>query len=179
MGLEELNHLDLWEGLVNEGAESSLELLVLMVLNCDITVVRGRRSDLHVGPKVDIVEPTVFILTKESVTPLTFTCSRVFVVEHVQVAVPRGTDETVLIIRSPVNDTRDIFFLLITGASAFRSGTISLVVLRLLEPLLLHTVFDVEAVASTALIADKELAKAVIQAHACDVCVGDISEHVL
>lgn len=56
---------------------------------------------------------------------------------------------------------------------------VHLFILWLLESLLLDTVFDIETVGTTATITDEQLAVAVVEAHARDVCVGDVAEHVL
>ena len=54
-----------------------------------------------------------------------------------------------------------------------------LVVIRLAEAFLLDAVLDIETVSSTALVTNEKLPASLVKAHACDICMADITEHIL
>ena len=111
----------------------------------------------------------------------------VVIVENIQVVVPGRGDEVVLMlglvifiiaIEAPVNKARDVLILLLHTSSAQLSLG-SLVIIRLFKSLLFDTILDIEAVGTATLVTYKQFALTVIKAHACDVCVTYIAEHIL
>ena len=105
---------------------------------------------------------------------MAFASLRVVIVKHIEVAVPRSTDKIVLF--TPVDETRDVAILLLDISLL---GSVFLVVVRLFKALLGHSIFDVDAVGTASLIADEKFSLALIKADASDVCVTDVTEHIL
>ena len=181
MALEELADLDLWVGTFREWSQSALQLLILMILHRHEAVIRGRGSALSLWPEVDIVQSAVGLASSHLVSELAFASARIVIIEDVQVAIPRCTEQVVLVFSLPVDKTGDVLVLLVVILVAPPTGALlSLsVVVRLAEPLLFHAVFHIKAVGATALVTHVQLALALIQAHARQVGMADVPEHIL
>ena len=100
---------------------------------------------------------------------MTFASLGIIVVEDVEVSIPGGADEIVLLLLTPVDQTRDVLILLLDLTALSSSHSFSLTVRWFLETLLLNSIFDIKTVGATSLVADEELTLAVIQADAGDV----------
>ena len=157
MVLQELTDLDFWQPIVVVRAQCTLQFLVLMVLNRYIAVVRGRSCTSFLLPKVDVIEATVWLAASQGVPVLALTSLRVVIVKHIKVTVPRCTDQIVLL--TPVDETRDVAILLLDIPLL---GSVFLVVVRLLEALLGHSVFNVDAVGTASLVTDEKFSLALI-----------------
>lgn len=113
---------------------------------------------------------------------MAFASLRIVVIEDIQVPVPRGTDQIVFLLVGslPVDQTCDVLVLLILFLPLFPKQFLRCpVVVRLSEPLLFNTVLDIEAVSSAALVSNVELAEPLVQTHASQVGLADVSEHIL
>ena len=84
----------------------------------------------------------------------------------------------IIAIEAPVNKARDVLILLLHTSSAQLSLG-SLVIVRLFKSLLFDTILDIKTIGTASLVTYKQLALTVIKAHASDVCVTYIAEHVL
>ena len=121
MAFEELAYLDfgedIWVARI-ERSQRAFQLQVLIVLNCDISIIRSSRCRSHVWPEVDIIEAWLtfgarFLLSRQSIPVLALSSLWIVIIENIQVVVPRSGDEVVLMlwlaifiiaIEAPVNE---------------------------------------------------------------------------
>ena len=106
MTFEELAYLDfgedIWVARI-ERSQRAFQLQVLIVLNCDISIIRSSRCRSHVWPEVDIIEAGFtfganLFLSRQGIPVLTLSGLWVVIVENIEVVVPGRRDEVVLVL---------------------------------------------------------------------------------
>ena len=172
MRLEELANLHLRQRLVTiiEGHQHALCLLILVVLNVHSSIIRSRGCALLLQPEVNVVQSTVWASSSDLVPEGAFSRLRIVIIVHIHVSVPTRANQMVLsdlftffsvAIYTPVDQIGNVLVLIILRLVPL-SGARCLVIARLLEALLLHTILHVEAVGAASLVSDEQFALAIV-----------------